>query len=361
MKPYLLLFTGLVLTTLLVNCIDPYSNPKLLTTTRKLIVNASINNQLEPFTVRLTRTIAFLEKDVTPPVVGAKVYTLDNLNNRYDLTDVGKGNYQTVTDQKAVVGRSYRLFIQTGGKRYQSASETLRPVPEIDKLSSQMVEQVSKSGVKSIAFDVTLETKDLTTTGDYYRWTATNYRHLYACLDLTSGGTLFRTPCCAPCWAIVRDYGQIRLASDNLVNGNTIKQKVATVSYNSRRPYYLEIAQYSLSKGAYNYWAAINTQINNTGSIFDSPPANIIGNIVCEEDPAEQVLGYFETSSVSYKRIFVLRDALGIPTEPIIGRVRAVVEPGCYECIEGSQRTAKRPTDWRDDYSMRSYDPLKEN
>jgi Domain of unknown function (DUF4249) len=358
MKPYLLLLTGLVLTMFLVNCIDPYSNPKLLTTTRKLIVNASINNQLEPFAIRLTRTISFLEKDVTPPVTGAKVYILDNLKNRYDLIDVGKGNYQTATDQTAVVGRSYQLFIQTEGKNYESIAETLRPVPEIDKLSSQMIERVSKSGVKSIAFDVNLETKDLATTGDYYRWTATNYRYLYACLDLTNSGTLFRTPCCAPCWAIVRDYGQILLASDNLVNGNTIKQKVATVQYNSRRPYYLEIAQYSLSKGTYNYWAAINTQINNTGSVFDSPPANIRGNIVCKEDPSEQVLGYFEASSVSYKRIFVLR--LGIPTEPIIGRIRAVIEPGCYECIEGSRRTAKRPTDWRDDYSMRSYEPMVE-
>jgi hypothetical protein len=367
-KPYLILLTGLALAMVLINCVDPYSDPKLLTTTRKLIVNANITNQSEPFTVRLTRTVAFLEKDATPPIIGAKVYILDNLKNRYDLTDVGKGNYQTATNQRAVAGRSYQLFIQSGGKNYESAIETLRPVPEIDKLTSQLVETKSESGVKKNAFAVTLETKDNKATGDYYRWTATNYRYLYSCFDRVCrplecpGPTVLRNQCCSPCWDINRDYGQIILASDNLINGNTLKQRLNDIPYNSRRPYYLEVAQYSLTKGAYNYWTNINTQINNTGSIFDAPPANIRGNIVCKEDPTEQVLGYFETTSVSYKRIFILRDALGIATEPIVPRLvgPVVLQSGCKECIESAARTAKRPIDWRDDYSMRSYDPFNE-
>ncbi len=367
-KPYLILLTGLIISIVLVNCVDPYSDSKLLTTNKKLIVNATISNQSEPFRVRLTRTIAFLEKDATPPVIGAKVYVLDNLNNRYDLADVGKGDYQTATNQKAVVGRSYQLFIQTGGRNYESTPETLRPVPEIDKLSSQLIEQRSESGVKKNTFEVTLETKDNKTTGDYYRWTATNYRYLYSCSDrvcrpeVCPGPIVYRNECCSPCWEINKEYGQILLASDNLINGNTLKQKVTTVPYNSRRPYYLEIAQYSLTKGAYNYWTNINTQINNTGSIFDAPPANIRGNIVCKEDPTEQVLGYFETTSVSYKRIFILRDALGIAAEPtvplLVGPV--IVQSGCKECNENAGRTSKKPIDWRDDYSLRSYDPRTE-
>jgi Domain of unknown function (DUF4249) len=370
MKPYLLLLIGLVLAMFLVNCIDPYADSKLLTTTRKLIVNAKISNQPEPFTVRLTRSVAFLEKDATVPVIGAKLYILDNLNNRYDLIDIGKGNYQTVTNQTAIEGRSYQLFIQSGGKNYESAVETLRPVPAIDKLTYQYKQQTSASGAKKGMFEVILETKDNKTTGDYYRWTTTNYRYLSICYsrncypDECPVPVMYRTKCCSPCWEINRDYGRILLASDNLINGNAIKQMVAIVPYTSYRPYYLEVAQYSLSKGAYDYWTKINTQINNTGSIFDAPPANIRGNIVCKDDPTEQVLGYFETTSVSYKNIFVLRDNLGIPEEPVIEKLplaNVSIQPGCRECAESAARTAKRPADWRDDYSLRSYDPLKEN
>lgn len=44
--------------------------------------------------------------------------------------------------------------------------------------------------------------------------------------------------------------------------------------------------------------------VNNTGSVFDTPPAPIRGNIQNVNDPDEVVLGNFEVANVKLTRIY---------------------------------------------------------
>ena len=363
-------FNKIVITSFLMlytfSCIDPFTDAKLTNTNGLLVIDGTITNLKEPFSVQLNRSIAFEGRESSPYVLAAKVSVEDNAGNKFLLVEIGKGKYQTETDQQGIIGRRYKILIQTAnGKKYESIPELLKPTPPIDSVVGKYVEKYSSAGVRNSYFEAILSTKDLKTTGDFYRWKWVNYRYLFSCLDNVCfppicPGILQRSPCCEPCWAIDRDFGKILLSSDNLVNGNNIKQTIAQIPYNSRRPYFIEVAQYSLTKEAYEFWQTASTQISNTGSIFDSPPAVVRGNVNCTSNPEEQVLGYFGSSAISFKRTYISRE--GIRYAPAKNPLSYPVEimPKCFVCAESVVRTSKRPAEWRDDYNFKNYDPKED-
>jgi hypothetical protein len=69
--------------------------------------------------------------------------------------------------------------------------------------------------------------------------------------------------------------------------------------------YSVNIKQLSLSEAEFEFWDHMK-QINESGGdIFEKQPFAIISNIHNLTDPDDQVLGYFQVSSVEQKRIFV--------------------------------------------------------
>jgi hypothetical protein len=72
-------------------------------------------------------------------------------------------------------------------------------------------------------------------------------------------------------------------------------------------PHYFNVSLYSLTREAFTYWEQLNQVVNNVGSIFDTPPAPVRGNLYNVEDPQEQVLGYFQASAVQVSRLRVIR------------------------------------------------------
>lgn len=74
-----------------------------------------------------------------------------------------------------------------------------------------------------------------------------------------------------------------------------------------RGKHYFTIYQYTISQSAYTYWQGLKDLQNQEGTVFDKPPAALRGNIISLDDPEEeQVLGYFEVSSIDIFRVFVL-------------------------------------------------------
>jgi hypothetical protein len=71
--------------------------------------------------------------------------------------------------------------------------------------------------------------------------------------------------------------------------------------------YSLLVKQHIVSREAYEFWNHLREQENNLGSIYSFQPFQIVGNVFCTDNPAEPVLGYFNVSAVSSKRIFVNR------------------------------------------------------
>jgi hypothetical protein len=69
--------------------------------------------------------------------------------------------------------------------------------------------------------------------------------------------------------------------------------------------YSLLVTQHALSQQAYNYWEQLRINNDHRGGLYEKQPLPVAGNLKNLSDPGKKVLGFFEASGTSEKRIFV--------------------------------------------------------
>ena len=120
-----------------------------------------------------------------------------------------------------------------------------------------------------------------------------------------------------PCF-IVQNADPQRIA---LFNGDDLKTtSIENLLIGSRivdwtflEKHYFTTYQSSLTKDAYEYWRKVNILANQVGSIFDTPPAEITGNIYNVNNPSEKVLGFFQASNQVIDRFYILPTNIPFP------------------------------------------------
>jgi hypothetical protein len=327
----LIVFSFLVL--YLFSCIDPISLP-FRDESDKLVVDGMITNLPPPYTITLSTSITYESPTFvgTLPnyLSGAQVSIIDDRGNVEKLREVEKGRYKSaVNGMQGEVGRSYRIeIIMLDGRKFTSAPERLNPTPNIDSLSSEY-----DSELKGHYFFV--NTTDPAGEKNYYRWTA------YGIGSIQVRPATPAINACQPyCWQYFESR-TLNILSDDFIDGNLIRgQRVFFAPMQSDSDYSLEVTQFSLTKDAFRFQQLLEDQRNRTGSIFDPPPATIVGNIYNANNPRELALGYFGASAVVRSRITIRRDKLlvAFPQAPLAREGR------CCEAIGGTSPI--RP-DWR--------------
>jgi hypothetical protein len=342
-------YLGVLLTLLAVSCVTEFQ-PDAVGLPPSLIVEGQVTDQPGPYSIKLTRSADYSYKSLNLLETGATVTISDNLGNQETLKELPTGGTYLTTALRGVVGRSYRLTIQTkAGKRYESDREVLPAAPPILKLYYQYTNESGGLNLtKSQGWDVYLDTKDPEVTGNYYRWTWTHYEFTDVCFKRElANGSLTGLGCCSSCWDITRCYNCISISSDVNINGQAIsRQFISRVPYKSKSQYYLEVQQQAISKGAYEFWKSVRQLTSNTGGLFDTAPSIVRGNIQCISDPAERVYGYFGATGISEQYINVdRRDGQGVPDldPPVI-----VPQPStCVVCENSLYRTPNKPRWWQ--------------
>jgi hypothetical protein len=112
MKAGLALFIVIMITGILLTCIDPYS-PDLKEFENLIVVEALLTDEDSPGYVSLSRTFKTLDEDPVK-VTGALVRISDNEGKSNILTETEEGLYKT--DNlffRGEAGKEYTLYIQT--------------------------------------------------------------------------------------------------------------------------------------------------------------------------------------------------------------------------------------------------------
>ncbi len=257
------------------------------------------------------------------------------------------GIYETPSGMRGMIGKSYSLkIVLDDGSEYRSTAERMIPIPSIDTIYGEY--QRFSRGFLRGEFSLFLDLTDVSEDESYFSWNWTHYTfEKYCGLSLNSiDGSLSATNCCEPCWSYERCNGCINIFSDELVKGSKIPRiPITKIPYDSQDPYFLIVTQRSLTKNAYYFWKDASDLVSNAGGVFDKPPVAIKGNLVNSNDPEEQVLGFFEVSSVQHKSVYFERDNVDeIPfgTPPTY----RVVGSSCIPCDEGAYRTTVMPQGW---------------
>lgn len=308
------------------------------------------------------------------PLRGCSVEILVSDGSIILLKEQAEGVYAPPSSFRGKVGETYQLRFRTpDGKTYQSSKEKLGTVPAIKKIYQQFDKNglLDKTGKRVIAstVDVYVDFDDPKENKNYYLWRWKRYEQQNICISCEggrlnfSGGTCVkinsRNPptydyeCDKPCWDIFYN-NESNILADDFSNGSSVVGRlIAKVPFHTYQGSLLEIEQVGISREAYLYYKLLNDQTQNTGTLTDTPPAPIIGNIQNVNDPNDKVIGYFGAASTQLVRYWVDRSIYKDPIlMPLLGReanleASTPLPPPVYPCVLSRFRTPIRPQGWQ--------------
>lgn len=307
---YAMIIFGLLM--LLSGCIERIDLDESLSGERLLVVDGLITDADEPYSVKLTYTSPTLQTYEGEPLIGAEVYITDEEGARADLFETGSGG-EYLTDPstfRGQVGKTYQLHVVSpDGQAYVSLPETMPAVALIDSIYYDLASQPYQSSLGTIlqrwGVQFYLNTGSGNDRAAYYRW---DWRETYSFIAPLTLPNQLIVPLC------FRSGSQARYlnvaSTEDLRSDRIIKREINFVAKSGlqlQRRYSLLVRQYSMTERAYRFWANVQQQQTDGGSVFAPPPAPIPGNMSSITNDRERVLGYFQVSSVTEKRIFVNR------------------------------------------------------
>ncbi len=359
-----------------VSCVEPI-NLVISSSESILVVDGAISDTEGDQVISIIRSLPSSRNASYSGETGAEVYILENGQNKIICTEKEKGKYYLPTGFKTLVGNTYQLKFKTKpGLSYESEIETMRFTPPITKIYSVLEPKgIDDGNIKTPGHYIYIDTKDGITKGDNYLWTFKLTEQQSYCISCY-GGIFLTSPlpagrcssvaafiadgitsdysCSGNCWDFIFS-NEINVMSDVYSNGNEIKGRlVGKIPIYQSQGALLEVFQQNVSPSAFRYLKLLASQSQNSGTLVDSPPAALVGNIVNENDKFESVGGFFMVgNSKSIKYWLDRKDAKNYEATGLFGRPINAEPPSpdgsrppFAPCIKSKNRTPTKPVGW---------------
>ncbi len=259
--------------------------------------------------IRLSHTTSLTDTVQNKAETKATVSVEDDQKTLYPLVEKTKGVYVLgVTNFNTA--RSYRLNIKTSdGKIYQSDFVPMKITPAIDSI---YIKQTDPTEITFYA-----DTHDPANNTRYYRW---DYKDTWSYVPIfhqvyqyKNGVINYVTPQSpddvGTCYRMANS-NQIIIGSTAKLSQDVVKQQlifsVDNTSQKIAHPYVIQLHQYALTKEGFEYYQNLKTNTEQLGSIFDSQPTILKGNIHCVTNPSELVIGFLSASTIASKQFNLL-------------------------------------------------------
>jgi hypothetical protein len=306
---------GLVLTFTINGCIEEFDT-EFADFESAIVVEATITNEMKRQQVFLSRTYKF-EEEGPRAETNAQIRIIEG-GNTYTLLETEPGIYVSEQAFAAQPNTAYQLLITTqNGRTYSSNEMALTNTAQIDTLRAERItNDFGEDGVAILvdSFDATGNSKNFR-----YEFSET-YKVIapeWNAFDLKSTGidcgvdVIPKVEQNQVCFSKNVSNDIILASTANFDENRISKFMVRFVNGNNyiiSHRYSVEVTQYILSNEAFSYFEALD-QFTSTESLFsESQPGFLIGNVFADENPDEKVLGFFDVSTVSKKRIFLNYD-----------------------------------------------------
>lgn len=277
----------LILSCLAVSCIEPID----IETDRKagqLVVNGYVTDGAGPNFVRLGRTV---EKElITSPETGGIVVLRDEEGNSETLLEREEGIYVHLGEIiRPKPGNAYHLEIAlSNGLRYATLPDTM---PTVVGQDSAWFSKGTRNGLRIVNV-LAQSTLPKTEKPMFLQWVVEEV-YQFSPTDFPDPWNSIPPSCYV--------YDLVATQTINLYDGREfttelIPQQLLAIrnfDHTFRERHFFNVYQRSLSEPAFRYMEKIEVITNQSGSIFDIPPAPVKGNVYQVNDPEEQVLGFF--------------------------------------------------------------------
>lgn len=290
---------------LLLSCISPI---EVIVENKggQVVISGQVSSLPDRTMIEIGRTAY---KQLPSPESGASILLLNQNGTTFFFQETSLGVY-SVPGFQGVPGQTYHVEITlTNGATYRSTPEVMPSFAPPVEVKHEFVEKVvtDSDGANlpekfvHIYASTTLpqEWKDR-----YINWTVEEV-FLLTPTDFPDPFGFVPPPCFVYQKA---DPNRVALLDGTRLTIDRIEKELVCARIVDRsflEKHYFNTYQSSITDEAYEYWRKVNILANQTGSIFDTPPAQIIGNIKNINNPSEKVWGYFQATHESMDR-FVL-------------------------------------------------------
>jgi len=279
-----------------------------------LVIEATITNELKQQKIYITRTFKFLDDGPTPES-NASVRIVGDEGTIYEFTETEPGLYTSEIAFLAQSGVKYQLKVDADdGRSYSSNEVAISSISTIDAIRAERI--VNDSDEDGIAIFV--DSFDPTGRSSNYRYT---YEETYRIIPPNWEFNRLITDPEVECGVEVvlkeredrvcytTDFSNdIILTSTRDLEedrvGNFMVRFLNRDNYIISHRYSILVKQHVQSNMAYSFYKTLNDFSGEESLFSETQPGFLEGNLFSIQNENEKVLGFFEVTSVSEKRLF---------------------------------------------------------
>lgn len=296
-----------------------------------LVVESTITDEMKQQVVKLSRTSALENSQILLESNANVTISTNNGENYYFNWNAELGYYVSDEVFSAQPNVAYTLNINTAdGKKYTSTEVILPPVVEMDEIYA---ESINDPNQKKDGVQVLVNTTDPTGNSKYFRYeyeetykivapNPTQYYTEIADYNPTTGTyRIILTPRVPEeiCYSTETSTG-INQATTTEFNENKVfrfpVRYLSKTDAKIQTRYSLLVKQYVQSIEAFTFYKTVKDLGSIQSLLSQGQPGYIAGNMKSEVDPEEKVLGFFEASSMTSKRIYFNYEDFGLVRPP---------------------------------------------
>lgn len=302
--------------TSIIGCTTPY-NYQVNGFEDVIVIEATITNEYKFQEIKLSRTYT-LEESAPKFETEAVVSVTDDNGNKYEFEENGE-SYVSIIQFQASPDRKYQLHVLTqNGKSYLSDSVKLTTPTPIENIQATPVTRNNVLGV-----EITVNSTDPTNSSKYYRYEyeetskiiAPKWYSVEAVANIFPKGSnpkgeiVFkeRTKEAKICFSSQKSNTILLTSTNNLSSDKVINFPLRFISSTDnyiRNRYSILVKQYVQNLASYTFYETLKS-ISSSGSLLSqTQPGFFSGNIKSVDNPGEKVIGFFDVSSYSEKRLF---------------------------------------------------------
>jgi len=314
----------------------------------QVVVEGAVHNGPGPYTVQLGVTRS--GENLPLPLSDAAIELIDSSDNRVAFNEIEPGTYQTVDESfRGEPGETYHIEIELPDGRALSSEPEKMPLQSASgtvHLETGFVpEQTASGGTRDVPVVFVSADTDLPDTNAplFLKWTVEG---LYAFREIQRSGPF--APRANTCFVTeninpqnITLFSGAQSGSGQIRNQSLTEERVVQHKFFIR--YYFNVITTSITERRYNYWQNVDEIINQSGTIFDVPPATVTGNIKSNNQSDMPVLGYFEAVVRDTSREFVTSSDFSFFIPDPCGLTNADRHPNCDNCLEIENSTLERP------------------
>lgn len=308
-------FILVILLPLFHGCVEPF-DVETETFESVLIIEATLTNEIKNQQVKLSRA-SQLEDDGILNERNATVFITANSQNQFTFSETEPGIYSSDEAFEAQPDVSYQLFVTTdNGVSYSSEPGQLQ-IQSTDAIEDLYADRTN-TGTGQEGISVFIDNTSSEANAEYYRY---EYIETYKVIapfwsfkdlvELPEGSGqlefVIREKETQTCYRTVKS-NRIILGNTNSFAKNQLTRFpirfIDRGNYIPSNRYSILVMQYVLSQEAFAFYETLR-DFSRTESLFsENQPGFFGGNVVSETNPDEKVVGFFDVSGVSEKRLF---------------------------------------------------------